>query len=113
MSRKKASITGRDNYIMAQALLYGIAQIQNLPPEQQAWSDMCDMCALARSIPDLATHVFWVQTHTQTEIDLWPDHDDDLDVRERHEKAAFKKVLATHLHSSGGQTELPRNGKVA
>jgi hypothetical protein len=41
-SRSTQSITGRDDYIMSQALVIAIGHIQRLPQEQQAWSNMVD-----------------------------------------------------------------------
>jgi hypothetical protein len=40
------SITGRDVYITAKALLYAIEAINALPPQHQEWSDLQDMKAL-------------------------------------------------------------------
>lgn len=45
-----AGITGRDGAVSAKALVYAISTIQSLPVERQEWSDMCDMCAIARTI---------------------------------------------------------------
>ena len=40
---KSQSITGRDGYIMAQALAYAIEAIEHLPDEWQEWSNKEDM----------------------------------------------------------------------
>ncbi|MBD9493186.1 hypothetical protein [Ensifer sp. ENS01] len=92
-------ITGRDNAITAKALIYAIAAIQNLPPERQEWSDMRDMCAIARTIApgSLAKLIFETKSHTGTAIDIWPDSDADLDERDIREKKAFKFALDTHV----------------
>ncbi|NKJ97101.1 hypothetical protein GFM14_37360 [Rhizobium leguminosarum bv. viciae] len=96
---KIEGITGRDDYIQAQALIYAIACIQNLPQDRQEWSNMRDMCAIARTIApgNLAKWIFDTQRHTGTVIDIWPDHDEDLTDGERREKKAFKFALSTHV----------------
>jgi hypothetical protein len=40
---KPQSITGRDGYVMAQALAYAIEAIEHLPDEWQEWSNKEDM----------------------------------------------------------------------
>lgn len=44
----EADVTGRDGYIIANALMYAISTIQNLPEDKQEWSDMNDMCKLVK-----------------------------------------------------------------
>lgn len=44
----ETNVTGRDGYIIANALIYAICTIQNLPEDRQEWSDMKDMCELAK-----------------------------------------------------------------
>ncbi|MES0042362.1 hypothetical protein [Mesorhizobium sp. M0091] len=44
------SVTGRDGYIIANALMYAICTIQNLPEDRQEWSDMNDMCKLVKHL---------------------------------------------------------------
>lgn len=66
-------ITGRDDYITAQALIYAIAHIQSLPEERQEHSNMLDMCDLARATYEaesLACIVAVVEHHTEMHIDL-------------------------------------------
>lgn len=66
-------ITGRDNYITGQALVYAIAAIQSLPEERQEHSNMLDMCDLARATfePTTLAHVVaGVEHHTQESVDL-------------------------------------------
>ena len=46
MARKNTSITGRDGFIVPQAMLYAIGYIQSLPEERQEWSNMLDMCMI-------------------------------------------------------------------
>ncbi|MBZ9939436.1 hypothetical protein LB518_24330 [Mesorhizobium sp. BR1-1-16] len=72
------SVTGRDGYVLAKALLYAIDAIQHLPREMQERSDMVDMCALARAVHGggLADALIFVEAHTGREIDLWPDDED-------------------------------------
>lgn len=41
--RQGTSVTGRDGYIMAQALAYAILTIEALPEPQQEWSNKEDM----------------------------------------------------------------------
>lgn len=66
-------ITGRDDYITAQALVYAIAHIQSLPEERQDRSNMLDMCELVRATYEaesLACIVATVEHHTEMHIDL-------------------------------------------
>lgn len=69
-SYRSVSVTGRDGYILGAALVYAIAQIQRLPPEQQAWSDVCDMCRLLRTLSVHPSIVSEVQEKLGVEIDL-------------------------------------------
>ena len=94
-------VTGRDSYIEAKALIYAIAMIQSLPEDRQEWSDMRDMCAIARTIPShgLATLIYETQGHTGTVIDIWPDHDEDLTEHECREKKAFKFAVGSHVEA--------------
>jgi hypothetical protein len=91
--------SARVNRIHAKALIYAIASIQGLRDEAQEWSDMRDMCAIARTIEPatLAKLVADVRAFTGTTVDIWPDHDDDLNEMERREKKVFKAVLAEHV----------------
>jgi len=78
MSTKKraTSYTGRDGYIMGQALVYAIAHIQSLPDEKQEFSNMCDMCIIAREAAFsvfMPSHVATVFAHTGAKVDLWPE----------------------------------------
>ena len=68
------SVTGRDGYIRLQALLYAVARIQTLPEDQQEYSNMVDMCAIARAMnsPPIWPIVWGVELHVGHEIDLWP-----------------------------------------
>jgi hypothetical protein len=47
---KSQSITGRDGYIMAQALAYAIEAIEHLPHEWQEWSNKEDMRLLLKTL---------------------------------------------------------------
>ena len=42
----KPSVTGRDDYLIAKALLYAITFIESLPEQQRELSDRDDMVAL-------------------------------------------------------------------
>ena len=72
------SITGRDDYIISQALIYAIARIQSLPDKKQEWSNMCDMCAIARAgdARGMGLLAAGVYAHTGVLVDLWPDPDE-------------------------------------
>ncbi|HZZ63764.1 MAG TPA: hypothetical protein VFE63_21810 [Roseiarcus sp.] len=63
---KATSITGRDGYIVPQALIYAIAHIQSLPSKEQEWSNMADMCAIARAhdASTMGAHAADVYAHT-------------------------------------------------
>lgn len=72
---KATSLTGRDGYIMGQALVYAIAHIQSLPEEKQEFSNMCDMCTIALKSnfsAFLPAHIQSVYAHTGVKVDLWP-----------------------------------------
>jgi len=74
----KTSITGRDAYIESQAFVLAIGHIQSLPREQQARSDMNDMCKIARIrfYPgSLAVHAVNFYRLTGTLVDFFPDDD--------------------------------------
>lgn len=89
------NVTGRDDYLANQAIIYAIAYIQNLPKDQQERSNMMDMCAIARTLPPTALALLVAQTqlHTGTIIDIWPGEDADFDVATRRERKAFKSAL--------------------
>ena len=57
-----------------QALIYAVARIQSLPDDRQEYSNMTDMCALARTMnaPPIWPVVWGVERHVGYEIDLWP-----------------------------------------
>jgi hypothetical protein len=46
------SVTGRDNYIIMNALAYAIEAIDRLPQRWQEWSDQKDMIALLDAMSD-------------------------------------------------------------
>ena len=50
MTESKSDITGRDMYIVLQALAYAIETIERLPPECQEASEMEDMKALLSAL---------------------------------------------------------------
>ncbi|MBS7737916.1 MULTISPECIES: hypothetical protein [unclassified Chelatococcus] len=73
MTKVAKDVTGRDGYIQAQALLYGITQIQSLPRQRQEYSDMVDMCRILRALvpPEtLPSYAYSVEMHTGKQIDL-------------------------------------------
>ena len=113
------NVTGRDDFIEAKALIYAIACIQNLPEERQEWSDMRDMCAIARTIQPgmLGSLIYETQRHTGTVIDIWPDHDDDLREADRREKKAFKFAVESYVEERKKQYATMvaslRNGEAA
>lgn len=47
---KSQSITGRDGYVVAQALAYAIEAIEHLPDEWQEWSNKEDMKLLLNTL---------------------------------------------------------------
>jgi hypothetical protein len=69
-----AEITGRDDYIIAKALAYAIAFIDELPEDQQAASDRNNMAALlVAKVPDHVEReklVRDVELHTGVPPDL-------------------------------------------
>ncbi len=65
------NVTGRDGYIIANALMYAICTIQNLPEDRQEWSDMRDMCDLVKHMCSrgmLEAFKLSVKGHTGKEI---------------------------------------------
>lgn len=92
MSRKPTSITGRDGYIVNQALLYAIAHIQSLPPEKQEWSNMRDMCAIVRAHGSFFTlNQSWsVEHHTGIIPNLWPEPEEELTNEDRAAREEFE-----------------------
>lgn len=104
------SITGRDGYIVNQALLYAIAHIQSLPEEKQEWSNMRDMCAIVRA--DMAFFtiqlVCGVEHHTGIVPNLWPEPDEYLTEQERYERDSFCRTL----HDWKRGMELMMSGKL-
>jgi hypothetical protein len=55
---KSQSITGRDGYVMAQALAYAIEAIEHLPDEWQEWSNKEDMKLLLNTLhPGMAENL--------------------------------------------------------
>lgn len=98
-------VTGRDSYIQAKALIYAIAMIQSLPKDRQEWSDMRDMCAIARTIDptSLANLIYQTQRHTGITIDIWPDRDEDLTEYDRREKKALKANIGSYIEKMAQQ----------
>ncbi|HUK07777.1 MAG TPA: hypothetical protein VLX09_07930 [Stellaceae bacterium] len=67
LTTKRKSVTGRDTYILTQALAYAIALIDALPPDRQESSNRDDMIRLIRYLaPDERTrklHAHNVRAH--------------------------------------------------
>ncbi|GHA35037.1 hypothetical protein GCM10007989_33700 [Devosia pacifica] len=114
---RSTSVTGRDGYIVNQALLYAIAHIQSLPEEKQEFSNMCDMCAIVLS--DLsaftANQIRDVALHTGHTVNLWPLEDEFYTAAElgrRHDlqrriSRAFKCNKAFMVSCGEGVTDDP------
>jgi hypothetical protein len=80
MNMSDLQITGRDDLIEPQAFVLAIGYIQSLPPGQQSWSNMNDMCKIARakfSSDSIAVHIADFYRRTGVLIDLFPDDEDD------------------------------------
>lgn len=105
---------GRQSYIIGQALLFAIDAIQHLPSEAQKWSDMRDMCALARALHGeyLVSEVFFLEIRTGREIDLWPDDEDRAAANEiRLSVDAAKKTF--YEKHPGARPRGPKSDEVA
>jgi hypothetical protein len=102
-TKPSMSVSGRDDLVLSQALIYAIALIQSLPARDQSYSNMCDMCAIARTFEPtaLGLHIFEVQQKTGLAVDIWPEDDADLSVTDRHSRKAFKFALATFIAELG------------
>ena len=82
------NITGRDDYIVCQALVYAVAAIQALPHKQQEWNNMVDMAAPARASTDMETLArlsVAVEQKFGHDVDLFPHLEPTDVVRERVE----------------------------
>lgn len=100
-AKQEINITGRDDYIVSQALVYAMAQIQSLPPGKQERSNMCDMARLVRRIttPDwLVLIADGVRHHTGVDVEMWPGARTSEDEQERD---AFTKRLAGFASQRG------------
>jgi hypothetical protein len=51
-TKPKSGVTGRDGYIIRQALAYAIKLIEALPADRQEYSNMCDMIQILRHLTD-------------------------------------------------------------
>lgn len=105
-----ATVTGRDGYIAAKALVYAIARIQSLPEEWQEYGDMLDMCSLVQEskLPQsmLDMIVYGVERHVQHEVDIYPSEDMDKErAAMRARIDAMKAGLAEALrrYNEGGE----------
>lgn len=94
MARKNTSITGRDGFIVPQAVLYGIGYIQSLPRTRQEWSNMLDMCKIVRSwdTPFTIPHMLNLEQFHGFKIDLWPEDDADLSESEKAKRDEFRQA---------------------
>lgn len=105
------SYTGRDGYIMGQALVYAIAHIQSLPREKQEYSNMCDMCIIARESDSsffLPSYVISVFGHTGIKVDLWPEGEP-VDERGIAQREAIETCLATWQEFIAKREAVKRN----
>ena len=86
-SHQNESITGRDDYIISQALVYAAGHIQRMPSERQEWSNMADMCQIARTLfPGwLELHVVHFFRAMDFLIDMFPDQDADQTLKAEFE----------------------------
>lgn len=104
MTRRKnvaTSITGRDGYIVNQALLYGIAHIQSLPDHMQEWSNMRDMCLIVRTRASVFTipQIIAVEQHTGKSLTLWPEPDEYLTDQDKAQRDDFTANLDQFRHN--------------
>ena len=92
MARKNTSITGRDGFIVPQAMLYAIGYIQSLPDERQEWSNMLDMCMIVRAqqSPFMISHIINLEVFHGFKIDLWPEGDEHLSLADRRKRDEFR-----------------------
>ena len=86
--KKPQSITGRDAYIMSQALVIAIGHIQRLPQKQQEWSNMVDMCQIARTLfPGfLEIHAVSFFRSMDFLINMFPEKNADQKQKEKFDK---------------------------
>lgn len=100
MARKTAStsITGRDGYIVPQAMLYAIGYIQSLPDERQEWSNMQNMCMIVRAQQSAFTisHILNLERFHGFKIDLWPEGDEALSKADKERRDEFRRVHEEH-----------------
>lgn len=105
MSRadRSISVTGREELITKQALVYAIALIQSLPEDAQDYSNMCDMCAIARTIApiELGQFILQVQRKAGLMIDIWPDEPNAE--QERRERYALKFSIGAMVEGLSAQ----------
>jgi hypothetical protein len=96
------SITGRDGYIMSQALVYAIGYIQNLPREKQEWSNMVDMCEIARTQFNgfLGVHAVSFYFHTGMRVDLFPDIEENINLDQKVEFDGMVSNIITSMETS-------------
>jgi hypothetical protein len=90
------SITGRDDYILAKALIIAISHIQRLPPKKQAWSDMVDMCRIAHTFDPGSMGAYTADAYRITGflVNLFPD---DVTVDQTW-KTTFEKVAKNMIN---------------
>lgn len=101
MSAPEAA-TNRESYITLQALLYAVARIQTLPEDQQEYSNMANMCALARRVggQELAFILWGVEHHVGHEINLWPaDHGDEPDNHYTDEEVDHQNAVRSQINA--------------
>ena len=93
---EREGLTGRDDYILSKSSFYAIATIQALPKDCQEWSDMRDMCIIARdwaarSSGSAFLRIWDVYRHTGLQMTLWPEPDAELTAKDREQRDDFEK----------------------
>lgn len=98
---------------MGQALVYAIAHIQSLPEEKQEFSNMCDMCIIAREsnfAVFLPSHITGVFAHTGIKVNLWPEGEP-ITERDITLRAAIEISFESWQALLLSTTRRPRNGE--
>jgi len=70
---KRSSVTGRDDYVIAKALVYAIAFIESLPEQQRELSDRDDMVALLNDLVPSAAEREELARHLEQKTGFRPD----------------------------------------
>jgi hypothetical protein len=70
------SVTGRDDYLIAKALVYAIAFIESLPEQQRELADRDDMVALLNSRVPAAVEREELAKHVERKTGILPNFTD-------------------------------------